>query len=276
MSRESPFDQLVFSGGGLRCFWQGGFVDVVRDEIGLDPKRIASVSGGALSAAGFICRRGKMVLDVMMERFAEADSNIAWDTYETDGMTPHQRIYREVVERVIDVEARQIISDGPSYQVLIGHPPSHGWSKATGTAATLAYEAELHTVSSPHMSLPEKFGVSASLVDAREAAREGTLTDLICAAATIPPVFDPPMWHGKPVIDGGMFDQAPFPDPDEGRTLIMLTRRYRNVPEAEGRVYLPPEQACPADKIDFTDPEKLRATWACGEEDGRRWLKDRN
>jgi hypothetical protein len=275
MASATPFDQVVFSGGGLRCFWQGGFIDVVRDAIGLEPARLSSVSGGALSAAGFICRCGPRVLEVMCARFAEADSNVAWDTFDQDGMTPHQRIYREVVDDVIDADARAQIAAGPPWQVLLGHPPSSGWPKATGTAAVAAYEAELHTRGSPHFSAPEKLGVTSSLVDARAAAREGTLTDLICAAAVIPPVFEPPLWQGKPVIDGGMADQAPLPEPNEGETLVLLTRRYDEVPDVPGRTYLWPRDETPADKIDFTDPDKLRGTWDCGVEDGRRYLRDR-
>jgi hypothetical protein len=30
----------------------------------------------------------------------------------------------------------------------------------------------------------------------------------------------------------------------------------------------------PADKIDFTDPDKIRATWEKGEEDARRFLAE--
>ena len=168
----SPFDQLAFSGGGLRCVRQGGFLCVVRDAIGLKPARISCISGGALSAAGFICRRGRTWLDVMTDRFARAGSNIAWDTFEEDGLTPHQRIYREV-------------------------------------------------------------------------------------------------------IDGGMVDQAPLPESGEGATPIRLTRRNDRLPDVAGRTYLWPRDETPADKIDFTDPGKLRATRDCGAADGRRYLNAR-
>jgi predicted acylesterase/phospholipase RssA len=275
MASASPYDQLVFSGGGLRCFWQGGFLDVVQDAIGLEPERIASVSGGALAAAGFICRRAPHVLDVMCARFAQADSNVAWHSFEEDGLTPHQRMYREVVDEVIDDAALEAVADGPHWQVLLGHPPSAGWPKATGAAAVAAYEAELHTRGSPHFSVPETLGVTSSLVDARRAAREGRLTDLICAAAVIPPVFEPPLWDGRPVIDGGLADQAPLPEPSEGDTLVLLTRPYDDVPDVAGRIYVWPRDETPADKIDFTDPDKLRGTWDCGMADGRRYLKDR-
>ncbi|NNK15406.1 MAG: patatin-like phospholipase family protein, partial [Sulfitobacter sp.] len=164
------------------------------------------------------------------------------------------------------------VADGPPYQILIGHPPTNTLPKLSGTAATLAYEAELHLIGSPHFDWAEKIGVSSTLVDARQAAKAGKLADLICAAAVIPPLFDLPQWDGKPVIDGGMADQAPMPEPDHGQTLILLTREYDQIPDIEGRSYIAPSREVDADKIDFTDPEKIIRSWKSGEADGREYL----
>ena len=71
-----------------------------------------------------------------------------------------------------------------------------------------------------------------------------------------------------------MADQAPMPDPDRGDTLILLTRNYKRLPTSDRRYYVHPSKETPADKIDFTDPEKLRATWEQGERDARSWLDD--
>jgi predicted acylesterase/phospholipase RssA len=245
----------------------------VRDEIGLRPERISAVSGGALTGAGFITRRGKRVLDTMCAAFADLDSNI--DPHEVttdDGLSAHQRLYREIVADVFDATARREIADGPVFQVLIGHPPTGKLSKFTGTAATLAYEAELHAVGSPHFEWAETVGVTSTQVDARKAAKDGKLVDLICAAAVIPPLFDLAVWDGKPVIDGGMADQAPMPEPDKGSTLILLTRDYSAVPEVDGCTYISPSSETQADKVDFTDPAKIRRAWQQGEADGRKYL----
>lgn len=271
-----PFDQLVFSGGGLRCFWQGGFLDVVGGPLGLDPVRITGVSGGALSACCHVAGRGREMLDRMCDAFAANPSNVAWDSFDDDGMTPHQRLYRTCVDEVLDATARRRIAEGPSLHILLGHPPLSGAPKLSGTAATLAYEAELHTIGSPHFNWAQTIGLETSWVDARTAARDGTLTDLVAAAAVIPPVFEPPKWQGRPVVDGGMADQAPMPEPDEGTTLILLTRHYDGLRPRPGRAYLEPSAPCPADKIDFTDPAKLRDTWSSGEADGRTYLETLN
>lgn len=270
---QHRYDQLVFSGGGTRCFWQGGFLEIVREPLGLRPDRIAGVSGGALTGVGFIAGRGTKVLETMKSAFAAQDSNIPWNEPQgTAGLTLHQRVYRDVVEDVISTDVAADVANGPRYQILLGHPPGDG--KLSATAATLAYEAELHLINAPHFNWAERIGVTTTLVDANQAARDGRLADLVCAAATIPPLFDMPSWDDKPVIDGGMADQAPMPDPDRGRTLVLLTRQYRKLPDQADRHYVAPEQETPADKIDFTDPDKIQKTWDCGMVDGRLFLQD--
>ena len=268
------FEQLVFSGGGTRCFWQGGFLDVVRRAIDLDPARIASVSGGALGSAAYVAHRGNALLRIMADAFRSADQNVRWDDATSEGgLTPHQRIYRQVAEETLTPEAVEAVAEGPVLEILIGHPPADSRSRWAGMAATALYEAELHLVGSPHFGWAQKFGLEATMVDARQAARDGRLIDLCCAAATIPPLFEIHEWDGRPVVDGGMADQAPVPTDDEGETLILLTRDYDKVPDHPQRTYLSPSKETPADKIDFTDPDKIERTWEVGQRDGVRYLE---
>jgi Patatin-like phospholipase len=268
------FAQLVFSGGGTRCFWQGGFLDVVAPAIGLAPQRIVGVSGGALSAAAFITRRAHELRRVMIDRFEHVDSNIDLNALAEDGsITPHQRIYREIVTAVLDDdEARQRVAQGPAFQVQIGHPPSEAAPRASTVPLFTIYEAEKRLRGTPHLRWCERAGLRAELVDARQAARDGRLCELICAAAVIPPVFKIAIWDGQQVIDSGMADKAPMPEPNSGRTLILLTAEFGNTPDDPDRLYVGPSRETPADKIDFTDPDKLRRTWQLGLRDGERFL----
>ena len=269
-------DQLVFSGGGLRCFWQGGFLDRMGRDRTYRPRRVTGVSGGALAAAAWLTGNGRRLLDVMCEAFARRDSNLDLFAADADGITPHQRLYCDVVEKVLDRAAQEVIANGPQFQILIAHPPETGAPTLTGTALALAYEAELHSVNAPHFNWAEKMGLTARLVDANQAARDRQLAELVNAAAVIPPVFEPPLWEDRRVVDGGMADQAPLPEPDEGCSLILLTRRYKRIPEVPSRVYLCPSDEVTADKIDFTDPAKLRRTWDQGARDAEVLLTDKD
>jgi predicted acylesterase/phospholipase RssA len=265
--------QIVFSGGGLRCFWQGGFMTELCQHRKFSPERVTGVSGGALAAASFLSGREKRLLEEMCAAFEEQDRNVDLFAEDDTGLTPHQQLYSAVVRRVLDEDASRQVADGPAFQVLIAHPPEEGLPpRLSGTAMTAAYEAELHVENSPHFNWAEKVGLDAERVDANAAAREGRLAELVEAAATIPPIFQPPEWNGRAVTDGGMADQAPMPEPDHGETLILLTRRYDRIPDHPTRTYLSPSDETPADKIDFTNPQKLRDTWAQGERDARRIL----
>ncbi|SFO89027.1 patatin-like phospholipase family protein [Tranquillimonas alkanivorans] len=269
----SPFEQIVFSGGGTRCFWQGGFMEVFCDKVPIAPARVAGVSGGALAGACYLAGRERRLLEVMQDAFRDQDSNVNWHVREDGGLTPHQRLYREVVETVLDADAQKHVAAGPHFQILLAHPPLSLMPKLGGMISTLLYEAELHTLSRPDGQWPGRMGLGHSLVDARAVAAEGRLAELVIAAATIPPIFDLPLWNDRPVIDGGMFSQVPTPEPDEGRTLVLLTRRYDRLPGDERCTFVEPSDEVPADKIDFTDPGKIRRTWDQGEEDARAFLK---
>lgn len=265
--------QIVFSGGGLRCFWQGGFMTrLAQGGYDFRPQRVTGVSGGAMAGAAWIAGRERKLLDEMCDAFEKRDTNIDLFAADEDGITPHQTLYCSVVDKMIDEGAAKAIAEGPQFQILIGHPPDTGLPTLTGTALVAAYEAELHTISSPHFNWAEKMGLTADLVDANEAARAGKLVELVNAAAVIPPVFEPPLWNDKRVVDGGMADQAPMPEPNEGETLVLLTRPYKSLPDVPGRVYVWPSDETPADKIDFTNPQKLRDTWSLGESDAEKFL----
>jgi hypothetical protein len=80
--------------------------------------------------------------------------------------------------------------------------------------------------------------------------------------------------NGKPGVYAGIPDQAPRPEPDRGRTLIPLTRPYRRIPDHPHGLFVKPSGDKPADKLDFTGPEKMRSTWSAGCRDTETFLRD--
>lgn len=269
------YQQLVFSGGGTRCFWHGGFLEATREPLQIQPERITGVSGGALSGACFIGECGKTLLENMGEAFLDVDSNLDFEGDEPgDQLTPHQAVYCQVVKKTLHGEVEQRVADGPQFQVLLAHPPARKHPKASTLPLTLAYWLDLRIRSTPELKFTKWAGLEQDLVDAREAARQGKLADLICNAAVIPPVFNLQGWNGKKVVDGGLACKAPMPTPDEGNTLVLLTRRFRNLPQDDRRVYVEVSRETPADKLDFTDREAIEATWELGRRDGLRFLDE--
>lgn len=266
------YDQVVFSGGGIRCFWHGGFLSEVGSFEALRPSRISSVSGGALSAASWISGRERDLLAVMGEAFAINDANFDAGM---SNFTPHQEIYRDVVDVTLDSEAIERVADGPEYEVALSVPPQQVSPRVSAVFYGLLYKLDQAVRSTPHLSWPRGSGLAEIRVDGRQAARDGKLVDLICAAATIPPVFDVPRWQECRVLDGGMLDKAPLPRECDGETLVLLTSRYRRCPQVPGRTYVMPSSEVAADKIDFSDASKVTRTWNQGVRDGKAWLAER-
>ena len=274
----APFTQVVFSGGGLRCFWHGGWMRVV-DDAGQapDPARVTGVSGGALSASAWLAGQE----DWLFERFSRAlranDANVTLDDLDDeDGRSPHQRVYEAIVEDVIDAKAQSRIAEGPQFQISVSTTGDGAGSTLKALAAGTIYQVEQMLAPTPRPRASSYAGVEQRLIDARRAARDGTLPDLIRMAATVPPAFRPDHWGDEPIYDGGMVDKAPLPDPDMGRTLALLTKRFKSLPDDPHVHWVQPsDPVLDGSKLDFTDPDLLHQAWRLGEEDGRRWLAER-
>lgn len=268
------YDQLVFSGGGTRCFWQGGFLKVTQNALQLEPQRISAVSGGALAACCHVAGRGTKLLEVMGNAFDDQEDHVNHDAFfEDTSLTPHQQMYKSIVSETLDEEAVDTVAKGPPLQITLAKPPKYLPVKSGAFLALALYVVDQKVRSSPHMTLPVAAGTDHIYVDANQAARDGKLVDLVCAAAVIPPVFDLPLWDGQRVMDAGTCDNAPLPRPDDGATLILLTRRYRNTPHHEQRLYVAHSDATPADKIDFTSRQKMEDTWEMGRKDGQAFIE---
>ncbi|UWQ22872.1 patatin-like phospholipase family protein [Jannaschia sp. W003] len=271
-----PYEQLVFSGGGLRCFWHGGWMEAVGERFALRPERVTGVSGGALSASSWIADREAFLFKRFSRALRRNDANVALDEIDgEDGRSPHQRVYESIVEDVIDAEAQRRIAEGPAFQISVSTTGDAAGASARALAAGAIYQMEQVVAPTPRPRLSSAAGVEQRLIDARAAAREGRLAELVRMAATVPPAFRPDAWDGEPVYDGGMVDKAPLPDPDRGRTLVLLTKRFRSLPD-EARVdYVQPsESVLTGSKLDFTDPALLQEAWEQGRADGEAWRDD--
>ena len=272
------FRQIVFSGGGLRCFWHGGWMEAAR-EGGFDPEpeRVTGVSGGALSASAWIAGAESHLFDRFSRALRETDSNVTLgDLDQDDGRSPHQRVYEAIVADVIDAGAQERIAEGPAFEISVSTTGDGPGSMLKALAAGTIYQAEQIVAPTPRPRLSSFAGVEQRMIDARRAARDGVLPDLIRMAATVPPAFRPDDWGGEPIYDGGMVDKAPLPTEDEGATLALLTKRFRALPDDPRVTYVQPSQAVlDGSKLDFTDPSLLREAWDQGRRDGAAWLSGR-
>ncbi|MCJ7420720.1 patatin-like phospholipase family protein [Sphingomicrobium astaxanthinifaciens] len=267
----ASFAQVVFSGGGTRCFWHGGFMSQVGTIATIRPERVCGLSGGALSGAAWISGQDERCKQVMGEIFERNERNLA---IEGDGIAPHEQLYREAVEGTLPDTAIATIAEGPAFQIALATPPRGLSSRLFAAICAVGYSLEEKLTGSPRLRFTRWLGLELIRVDARQAARDGRLVDLIVAAATIPPVFDIPRWDGRDVIDAGMATKAAYPDPDAGRTLVLMTSPYRDLPAQDDKLFATPSSPVEADKIDFTGREQIEETWAQGCKDARGFLAE--
>ena len=86
--------------------------------------------------------------------------------------------------------------------------------------------------------------------------------------------------NGAPAFDGGLVDNVPvLPlEPIEaagGRTLVLLTRNYRRLPEVPGRTYVQPSRRIDVKQFDLRNPGGIRAAYELGLADGAAFARPR-
>jgi hypothetical protein len=86
--------------------------------------------------------------------------------------------------------------------------------------------------------------------------------------------------HGAPAFDGGLVDNVPvLPlEPIEaagGRTLVLLTRDYRHLPEVASRTYVQPSRRIDVKQFDLRNPAGIRAAYELGLADGAAFARVR-
>jgi predicted patatin/cPLA2 family phospholipase len=106
-----------------------------------------------------------------------------------------------------------------------------------------------------------------NVVDIRE------MHDVMLASSGVPPFIPLTLVNGKPAFDGGLVDNVPVEplapiEATGGRTLVLLTRLYRNVPAIAGRTYVQPSQKVNLSQFDITNPDGIRAAYELGLRDG--------
>lgn len=273
----SSIRQVVFAGGGNRCFWQAGFWSSVAARTGLAPERAVAVSAGSALACAIFAGRVEQALALTCQAMAANARNRYWgNLWKNEPVFPHAAIYRGILLDALDEGALRQLHQGPELLVEITRFPT--WMSAI-SAVLLglgAYQLEKHLFHPVHPSWGRRLGFRPEFVPVGDCIDTDSLADLILASSCTPP-FTPLMrWQGQPALDGGLVDNVPV-SPTAGRpgpTLVLLSRPYRNLPRIAGRLYVQPSQPVPVSAWDYTDPQAVEATFRQGQRDGELFLAD--
>ncbi len=270
------FDTIIFAGGGSRCAWQIGMLEVLARQRMPDPKFVGAVSAGALMASLYYSGTHGPALEYFLEETGRNEKNAYFENiFSNKPVFPQYVMYKRLLEKFLDETALKRLKEGPEMKFLISHPP--GWLGAIpGTIAGLAtYSLEKAIRHPVHPVWTRKLGYSPLILKVQEMKTPEELHRAILMSSCTPP-FVPVLYHqGRPVLDGGLVDNVPvlLAPPESGEILVLLTRSYKNLPKIEGRTYLAPIEPITIDKWDYSSPEGLREALEQGRREGEILLQ---
>jgi pimeloyl-ACP methyl ester carboxylesterase len=272
------FDALAFAGGGNRCYWQGGFYEAVADRLGLPPKLSVGVSAGAFACIYSALAIGPRVRELVLAACGPQRKNFDFAAWCAGGpLCPVGPMYRALLEDLLDDAALARLKQQTDLFIAVARLP-FGLPALLGAAIGIgAYQIEKHLLHPVHPRFGRALGFRAEFIRVRDLASAGELRDAIIASGCVPPFMPRVLVGGKPGFDGGLVDNAPVGplEPVEaagGRTLVLLTRSYRQVPKVPGRTYVQPSRPIGAKQFDITNPGAIRAAYELGLQDGKAFM----
>ncbi|NMV41808.1 patatin-like phospholipase family protein, partial [Ralstonia insidiosa] len=221
------FDQMVFAGGGNRCWWQAGWWDVVQPELGLAPRVITGISAGASTACMLHAWNSAELMDYYGETLRHNKRNAHWgNLLRGERVFPHYGMYRTALLTVFGEGRFARLAQAPEIRIGVAHIPRWMGARTAVAAGLIAYNIEKHVRKTLHPTLGRRLGFTPEFVRAQDCASPEELADLLLQSASTPP-FTPVLRRaGRPVLDGGMVDNVPVHalDPTPGDALVLVTR----------------------------------------------------
>lgn len=203
------FDQIVFAGGGNRCWWQAGFWDVAQPALGLRPRVITGISAGAATACMLYTRDAAWVMRYYEEALRHNRKNAYWgNLFGREPVFPHYRIYRQAL---LDIYGEPFakLAAAPEIRIGVSHVPRWLGARSAVAAGLVAYNIEKYVRKTLHPTLGRTLGFRPEFVRAQACTQVEELADLILQSSCTPP-FTPVLRRGgRPVLDGGMVDNVP-------------------------------------------------------------------
>lgn len=132
-------------------------------------------------------------------------------------------------------------------------------------------------LSDPEMQssrLGRALGFRPEFISARTRTSSQAMREALMARRGVPPFMPVTLVNGAPAFDGGLVDDVPVEPLTSigaagGKTLVLLTRLYRNPPSVPGRIYTQqPSRRIELSQFDITGPDGIRAAYELGVEDG--------
>ncbi len=275
------FRNVVFAGGGSRCFWQLGFWEGAIQS-GLDlrssVKFVGSTSAGCAIASAALLNRSTAALNLFKDLTARNPGNIHWrnlSPLRKAPLLPHARMYREALELLIGPEDLSTLNR-ISIRFLMSGAPKWLTGAASAVLALSIYGLEQTFTKPVHPRWPTRVGFRPIVGRANDCKTVGEYVDLVLAASCVPPVLPEGKHENESVLDGGLIDNVPtlLAEHEPGQTLVLLSSRYgTTLPVRPNMTYVQPSKPIKIDKFDYANPDGLQETFELGLVDGARFAR---
>lgn len=268
------FENVVFAGGGNRCFWQAGFWSVAASALNLRPRRVAAVSAGSAIACTLLSDTFSAGFREYKKALAANGSNVYLSNLLRDQpVFPHGSMYRDAILSSINERALSRLHRGPEIRVLISCPPRWASPTIALLLGVIAVGIDDWRSECVHSSAGCRIGFRPLFFSVRECHTPESLADLIIASSCVPPLTPQARRNGIALFDGGFVSNVPMQGVAEsqGQTLVLLTRRFSQLPSIPGRTYVQPSQPVPVAAWDYTSDAAVQSTFDLGRRDGERF-----
>lgn len=266
----------MLQGGGIRCFWQAGFLTALARYGHQPPERILAVSAGAAIAAAFAAGTLEQGFEAFKQATAQNAKNIYLShLFGTSGkrLCPHDDMYRGCLMQMLDAAAMARLQRGPRVEILISRPPA-GLGTVAALTAGLAVALCRHFAHAWALKLAR---FTAELVPLASCPDAAQVADLVLASSCTPPVTALSRYRGRLALDGCLMQSIPLPPAESPPrpTLALLTMPVpRRLAGLDGAVvYVGPSRPLDAPVWEYTRPDLIESYYRLGEEDAGNWLR---
>lgn len=273
------FDAMVFAGGGNRCYWQGGFYEVLAGHGLKVPALVAGASAGAFAAAYSLLGIGPQVRASVIGACGPHLKNIdlaAWRRGEP--LCPVGGMYQALLSETMTAAALERLQALTDFRIAVSRLP-HRLPATIGAAIGIAaYQVEKHIFHPVHPRFGRALGFRSEFVAVRALRHAPQLQDALMASGGVPPFMPVTEIDRHPAFDGGLVDNVPVEplaaiEAAGGRSLVLLSRIYKRLPAMKQRLYVQPSQRIEVGQFDITNPDGIRRAFELGRRDGETFLR---